>query len=112
MDVSDVGVRGVPASRPSVPVAATLEAIRRQAALRQVRWYWVERHETDGQRRCQALINRQVRALPRITASSRRAGLPACGGCTCRASSAGWLPASHWSTTRTGTGRDSSAGLA
>ena len=77
-DVSDFGVRGVPAFRPSVPVGIMLEAIRRQAAVRQVRWYWAERHETDGQRRCQALIDRQVRALPaydRFLATCRAAGL-------------------------------------
>jgi hypothetical protein len=34
--VSDFGLHGMPAFRPSVPVA-TLEAIRRQSALRQVR---------------------------------------------------------------------------
>jgi hypothetical protein len=77
-DLSDFGVRGVSAFRPSMPVADRLRAIREQAAMRQVRWYWAERDETDGQRRCQALIDRQVRAAPahdRFVAACRAAGL-------------------------------------
>jgi hypothetical protein len=77
-DLSDFGVRGVPAFRPSIPVAAMLEAIRHQAAVRRVCWYWAERDETDGQRRCQALIDRQLQALPahdRFVAACRAAGL-------------------------------------
>ncbi len=77
-DVSDFGVRGVPAFRPSPAVAGVLEALRAQAALRDVRWYWAERDETAGQLRCQALIERQVRAgraYPRFLAICRGAGL-------------------------------------
>ena len=63
-DLSDFGVRDVPAFRPSGPVASVLEAIRQRSEARQVGWYWAEHDETDGQRRCQALIDRQVRAAP------------------------------------------------
>ncbi len=63
-DLSDFGVRGLPAFRPSRQVASVLEAIRVQSAARTVSWYWAEHDETDGQRRCQALIDRQMRAAP------------------------------------------------
>ena len=63
-DLSDFGVRGVPAFRPSPPVASVLEAIRHQSKAHNVAWYWAEHDETDGQRRCQALIDRQLRAAP------------------------------------------------
>jgi hypothetical protein len=63
-DLSDFGVRGVPAFRPSGPVAAVLETIRERSEARKVGWYWAQHDETDGQRRCQALIDRQVRAAP------------------------------------------------
>jgi hypothetical protein len=63
-DLSDFGVQGVPAFRPSQRVAGVLEAIRAQSGAGRVSWYWAEHGETDGQRRCQALIDRQVRAAP------------------------------------------------
>ncbi len=77
-DLSDFGVRGVPAFRPSAPVAYVLQAIRQQSEERNVAWYWAEHDETDGQRRCQALIDRQVRAAPaydRFIAACRAARL-------------------------------------
>ncbi len=77
-DPSDFGVRGVPAFRPSAPVAYVLQAIRQQSEERNVAWYWAEHDETDGQRRCQALIDRQVRAAPaydRFIAACRAARL-------------------------------------
>jgi hypothetical protein len=55
-DLSDFGVRGVPAFRPSAPVAYILQAIRQRSEERNVSWYWAEHDQTDGQRRCQALI--------------------------------------------------------
>jgi hypothetical protein len=77
-DVSDFGVRGVPAFRPSSAVAAALGLIRERASQREVRWYWAARDETDGQRRCQRLIDRQLRtatAWPRFVATCSAAGL-------------------------------------
>jgi hypothetical protein len=61
-DVTDFGVRGVPAFRPSRSMIPILEELRQLAAQRQVTWYWAARDETDGQRRCQRLIDRQLRA--------------------------------------------------
>lgn len=63
-DLSDFGACGVPAFRPSGPVASVLEAIRERSEARQVGWYWAAHDETEGQRRCQALVDRQVRAAP------------------------------------------------
>jgi hypothetical protein len=43
-----------------------------------VRWYWAARGETDGQRRCQTLIDRQLRAataLTRFLTTCQAAGL-------------------------------------
>ena len=77
-DLSDFGVREVPAFRPSPAVADTLHALRTQAAAHAVRWFWAEREETAGQRRCQVLIDRQLRAAParaRFEATCRGAGL-------------------------------------
>jgi hypothetical protein len=77
-DLSDFGVQGVPAFRPSPRVASELETIRAQSGGRRVSWYWAEHNETDGQRRCQALIDRQVRAAPaydRFIAGCASAGL-------------------------------------
>jgi hypothetical protein len=77
-DLSDFGVRLVPAFRPSAAVARVLEQLRSLAAERQVRWFWAERDETFGQRRCQTLIDRQVRAAPalsRFLTTCRSAGL-------------------------------------
>lgn len=61
-DVTDFGVRGVPAFRPSARVAPILECIRQGGADRQVTWYWAARQETEGQQRCQVLIDRQLSA--------------------------------------------------
>jgi hypothetical protein len=77
-DVTDFGVRGVAAFRPSARVAAVLERLRQRSAARQVTWYWAARQETDGQRRCQALIDRQLRAasaLARFTEACLAAGV-------------------------------------
>jgi ribonuclease HI len=61
-DVTDFGVRGVAAFRPSRSVAPILQDLRRRGAERQVTWYWAARQETGGQRRCQLLIDRQQQA--------------------------------------------------
>ena len=77
-DVTDFGVRGVPAFRPSRDVAPILRDLRERAAARQVAWYWAARSETDGQRRCQVLIDRQLRAATarqRFLAACQAAGL-------------------------------------
>ncbi len=77
-DLSDFGVREVPAFRPSPAVADTLRALRTQAGAHAVRWFWAEREETAGQRRCQVLIDRQLRAAParvRFEETCRGAGL-------------------------------------
>jgi hypothetical protein len=77
-DLSDFGVREVPAFRPSPAVADTLRALRNQAAAHAVRWFWAEREETAGQRRCQVLIDRQLQAAPawvRFEQTCRAAGL-------------------------------------
>jgi hypothetical protein len=77
-DLSDFGVRAVPAFRPSPAVADVLRALRAEARARAVRWFWAERGETGGQRRCQELIDRQLRAAPardRFLESCRAAGL-------------------------------------
>jgi hypothetical protein len=77
-DVSDFGVRGVPAFRPSQPVAGVLRTLQARAATRDVHWYWAQRHETDGQLRCQQLIERQTRdgrAYQRFISTCRAARL-------------------------------------
>jgi hypothetical protein len=77
-DVSDYGVRGVPAFRPSPAVSGVLQTLRARAAMREVRWYWAEREETTGQVRCQVLIERQLRvgrAYTRFLTTCRAAGL-------------------------------------
>jgi hypothetical protein len=77
-DVTDFGVRGVPAFRPSAGVAPVLRDLRERAAARQVSWYWAARDETDGQRRCQVLIDRHLRsatAFSRFLRTCRAAGL-------------------------------------
>ena len=77
-DVTDFGVRGVPAFRPSRAVAPVLEALQERAGARQVRWFWAAGDETDGQRRCQSLIDRHLRAAtvwPRFLETCRAAGL-------------------------------------
>jgi hypothetical protein len=77
-DVTDFGVRGVPAFRPSPDVAPILRHLRERAAARQVQWYWAARDETAGQRRCQVLIDRHLRAASarqRFLATCRAAGL-------------------------------------
>src|SRR5438128_1150290 len=40
-DVSDFGVRGVPAFRPRPAVADVLQALRARAAARELRWSWL-----------------------------------------------------------------------
>jgi hypothetical protein len=62
VDVADFGVHGVPAFAPGRRVARVLDELRACAGARRVRWYWAERAETEGQRRCQALIQRRLRA--------------------------------------------------
>jgi hypothetical protein len=77
-DVTDFGVRGVPAFRPSQDVAPILRDLRERSAARQVQWYWAAREETAGQRRCQLLIDRHLRAATarqRFVATCRAAGL-------------------------------------
>jgi hypothetical protein len=77
-DVSDFGVRGVPAFRPSPAVAPVLRDLRERGAGREVHWYWAAREETQGQRRCQVLIDRHLRsatARERFVATCRSAGL-------------------------------------
>jgi hypothetical protein len=77
-DVTDFGVRGVPAFRPSPGVASILRDLRQRAAARHVAWYWAARSETDGQRRCQVLIDRHLRAATarqRFLATCQAAGL-------------------------------------
>ena len=82
-DVADFGVRGVPAFRPSRVVAAVLAQLHEAAAKRGVRWYWAAHDETDGQRRCQQLVERQLRdagAWPHFVRTCRAAGLNQCLG--------------------------------
>jgi hypothetical protein len=77
-DVTDFGVRGVPAFRPSPGVAPILRDLRERATARQVAWYWAARSETDGQRRCQILIDRHLRAATarqRFLGTCQAAGL-------------------------------------
>jgi hypothetical protein len=77
-DVSDFGVRGVPAFRASPLVAGVLRTLQARAATRDVHWYWARRHETDGQLRCQELIERQTRdgrAYQRFITTCRGTGL-------------------------------------
>jgi hypothetical protein len=59
-------------------VAPILRDLRERAAARKVAWYWAARSETEGQRRCQVLIDRQLRAATareRFLATCRAAGL-------------------------------------
>ena len=77
-DVSDFGVRGLPAFRPSPAVAEVLGRLVERAAARAVRWYWAPREGTAGQRRCQVLISRQLAAATaasRFVRTCRAAGL-------------------------------------
>jgi hypothetical protein len=78
VDITDFGVRGEPSFSPSPRVAAVLEQVRGLAERRMVRWYWAERVETEGQRRCQALITRRLQAAharPRFLAACAQLGL-------------------------------------
>jgi hypothetical protein len=77
-DVTDFGVRGVPGFRPSPAVASVLRDLLERRAVHDVRWYWAARQETQGQRRCQALIDRHLRAATaweRFVEACRGAGL-------------------------------------
>jgi hypothetical protein len=62
VDVTDFGVRGVAAFRPSPRMAAELRALQACAGGLALRWYWAEHDETEGQRRCQLLVDRRLRA--------------------------------------------------
>lgn len=78
VDITDFGAHGVPSFAPSAHVAAVLEEVRALAADRTVRWYWAERGETEGQRRCQVLIERRLtaaHAFDRFLATCRQLGL-------------------------------------
>jgi hypothetical protein len=78
VDITDFGVHGEPSFAPSPHVATVLEEVRALIAARRVHWYWAERSETEGQRRCQALIERRLaaaHALDRFLAACRQLGL-------------------------------------